>query len=327
MARVPDEIVAMLLPLLLACLSARAQQSRPATQAAADSSLDLPDMPLLLEDWRVAGAPPPVAGSQRLFRFGAMPYFDYIDYHNSSVKKQAYASGVYGFAGLGPNHLVEGEVDYINRADGDFPDLHQWDYTLVYSNFSIPNWKFRVGGHYIDTSDAPSRGGKVAIAGAEYYVAGKWDAGLDAYYSRYNDFNPRMEVYQFSPHLGFEFLRGGDHHFRNDLKVHWIDLGEDVGVGGRRLFSVDDRLAFMWKQWTFGASGWIGRQTFAVRNDGFSVYNLAEEHKGGCGLDAGYALGEHAAMTVRATREFFSEPGVRGDSWSTSIIAILSVSF
>ncbi len=312
-------------PLLLVCLSARAQQSRPITQTAAEPPFDLPDIPLRPET-RPAVEAPPVVGSARLFRFGVTPYFAHLDYHNSSVKQQANAGGVYGYASYGTEHLLEAEADYINRSDRFVPDLHQWDYTLVYSNFSIPGWKFRIGGHYIDTNDEPSDGAYTVIAGAQYYVTGKWDAGLDAYYSRYNGFDPKMDVYQLSPHLGLEFLRSGEHHFRNDLKVHWIDLGEDVGVG-RHLFSVDDRLAFMWKQWTFGASGWIGRQTFAVRSDGFSVYNLAERHKGGCGLDIGYGLGDHASVTVRATREFFVEPGVRGESWSTSIIAMLSISF
>ena len=326
MARVRDHFVAMLLPLLLAGLTAQAQQSRPVTQAAAESPFELPDIPLLPATQPVAEAPP-VAGNERLFHFGVTPYYAHVDYHNSTVKQQANAGGVYGFASYGTEHLLEAEADYINRSDRFIPDLHQWDYTLVYSNYSIPRWRFRVGGHTIDTSDEPSDGEYSVIAGAQYYVAGKWDAGLDAYYSRYNNFFPQLDIYQFSPHLGLEFLRSGDHYFRNDLKVHWIDLGNDTLVGRQNLFSVEDRLAFIWKQWTFGASGWIGRQTFAVRSEGFSVYNLAERHKGGCGLDVGYALGDHASMTVRVNREFFTEPGVPGECWSTNIVAILSVSF
>jgi hypothetical protein len=324
MIRLPEIIF---LSVALSCLSARAQESRPATQRATDFRFDLPDIPLSPEDRRVSATPPVPVDNNSAFRFGVTPYVGYIDYHNSTVKKQAYTSGVYGFAGLGPEHLVEGEADYINREDRYIPDLRQWDYTLVYSNFSIPGWKFRLGGHYIDNNDPPSDGAWVTITGAHYYVPGKWDAGLDAYYSRYDSFIPQLDVYQLSPHLALEFLRSGDHHFRNDLRVHWIDLGEDVGVGRQQLLSVEDRIAFVWRQWTFGASGWTGQQTFAVRNDGFTVYNLAEKHRGGFGLDVSYALNNHVALTLRANREFFSEPAVSGDSWSTGISALLSVSY
>jgi hypothetical protein len=323
MRRLPE----ILLLLLLAGLSANAQQSRPATGPAVVGPFELPDIPLLPEDRGIPRSPEPPAPGAGLFHFDLTPYGGYIDYHHSSVKKQAFVSGVYGSVGYGSAHLLEGEVDYINRANRFISDLHQWDCTLIYSNFSIPHWKFRAGAHHIESTDEPSDGAWVAIAGAEYHFAGAWDAGVDAYCSWYENFNPRLTVFQCVPHLGLEVLKSPDRHLRNDLRLYWIDIGDDVGVGRQQMFSVEDRLAFTWRQWTLGACGWIGQQTFAVRNDGFSVFNLAEKHKGGCGMDVSYVMGEHAAMTVRVNREFFSEPAVSEGCWSTGIIALFSVSF
>jgi hypothetical protein len=62
------------------------------------------------------------------------------------------------------------------------------------------------------------------------------------------------------------------------------------------------------------ASGWIGKEAFAVRNDGFVVYNKPEEQKGEYGLSINYILSKQSSLTAGFNKEFFSDVG----EWNTA---------
>ncbi len=53
--------------------------------------------------------------------------------------------------------------------------------------------------------------------------------------------------------------------------------------------------------------GWTGEQTFAVRNDGYIVFSLAELHTGGYGVELNRTFNESAFLTLRFNDEKFSD--------------------
>lgn len=254
-------------------------------------------------------------------------YSGYIDYASRAVKRNDRFAGAYAYLGLGLEHSMEAEVDYTRTTYRSGYDLEQWDYTFIYSNYSIPNWRVRVGGHYI-TDDADfTDDSYTTITGLHYYVANEWDAGLDFYYSRYSDYDPDLSVYQLSPHIGGNLWRNEHVTLRGDLIGHYIYLDEKVGLGERAFHSVEGRLSLIGKRWSCGIFGWRGEQAFAVRNYGLTVYNLPEKHTSGYGGDVKLRLTDHVAVTLRAARENFEDFWFRTDTHSTKTMVLLSISF
>jgi len=254
-------------------------------------------------------------------------YGGYIDYGSRAVKRNDRFAGAYAYLGLGMKHSVEAEVDYTRITYRSGFDLEQWDYTLIYSNYSIPNWRIRLGGHYTRDDADFTDDSYTTISGLHYYVINKLDAGLDFYYSRYSDYDPDLSVYQFSPHIGGNFWQNQHLTLRGDLTGHYIYLDEKVGLGERAFHSVEARLSLIGRRWSCGVFGWRGEQALAVRNDGLTVYNLPERHTSGYGGDVKLRLTDHVALTFRTARENFEDFWYRRETHSTKAMVLLGISF
>ena len=274
------------------------------------------------------------------FRLDTTAYGGYVDYHGSSWKDAASFGGLYAGARVGAEHLVEGEADYLAIERRRLLVLQQWDGTLAYANDQIPNWRLRLGTHYIASDDPASNGGWVPFCGVHYYApgswrpgvdrwiaVGRWDAGVNGYVSVYPHFGGGLDVVQLTPQVGVVLWQGTDWMWRSDLQGYWIHPGRDVGWGQRNFFSIEERLSVAWRRWAFAAFGWAGEQTFAVRNDGFTVFNLAERHRAGYGLEVKYAVTDRVSFAGRISREEFSEFNNHAVTTGNTYLAMVNCRF
>ena len=191
-------------------------------------------------------------------------------------------------------------------------------------SFGLLHLKLRLGGHLITSEDPFTDQGWVAFGGAEYFGSSRWAAGVDGYFTKYPKFQEPLEVVQLAPHLGLTLWHGAHHTWQNDLRGYWIHLNQDT-FGQRDCFSLEDRLSLNWRRCTFSAFGWAGEQLFAVRNDGFALFNLGEKHKAGYGAEARYAFSDRLALTLRASREHFRDLAITPNAWSDLYLVMLSV--
>ena len=263
---------------------------------------------------------------ERQVYLNLMTYGLYADYRNTMFKDHAQLAGLYGSLYLGSKHQVETEFDYLSIHYRGFPKFQQLDATVAYANYQIPQVKLRMGIHYVGGDQAPTTDGWAGFLGAHYYVVEKWDAGVDGYISYYANYPNELEVAQITPHIGINLLQGEHHTLRSDLKGYWIHPNQQINTS-ENLFSVEERLSFIWKQWTFSSFGWYGRQIFALRDDGFALYNLTEEHKGGFGLEAGYLFSKGLGLNLRIRREIFRELGASRNAYGNLYMALINFKF
>ena len=259
-------------------------------------------------------------------RFDAVAYGGTVDYHGSVVKSRALLSGASGFLSVGAAHLFEGGYDGIDITRLDGSHLHQHDVMFAYDNFSLANWKLRAGAHYLLSDDARTDGGWVVFGGATHF-APRWDAGVDAFASHYHDYAPQLDVYQLSPHFGCTLAQGATWTLRNDVKGHWIHAGDAVGLTRQNFFSAEERVSFFWREYSLAAFGWAGRQAFAVRADGATLFNLAEQHRAGCGAELKRTLGTRTALAFRFSREEFREFAASGTAAAHTFLGFVGVTF
>ena len=146
-----------------------------------------------------------------------------------------------------------------------------------------------------------TNGGVIGIFGAHFFED-KWEAGADLYVTHYQNFAPALTTTQLTPHIAFPYGAG-----KGELRGYYIHSDSDLGLGKRDFLSIEGRVSQDVGKFNVGIYGWGGEQTFAVRNDGFIVFNLTEKHRAGYGGEANYKFTDHSKITGRVGQELFSD--------------------
>lgn len=259
---------------------------------------------------------------------GAAAYVGGIDYEGTLLKSRAWITGVRGWARPHRHHLIEGGVDYLDIIYQGTPHLRQLDATVAYANSSLPRFNLRAGGHYTASDDPLTDAGWVAFGGVDWFADTGWDLGLEGCFSRYANHSPALSVFQLRPRIGVQLAGGEAWTLRGELAGYWIRLESPVpGVPHRDLFSGEGRLTWSWGDWRLAGFGWAGEQAFAVRNNGYTVFNLAEQHTAGYGAEIRRAFGPHLGLGVRYQREDFLEILTGVDAAQHIFLATIDLTF
>ena len=228
-----------------------------------------------------------------------------INYKHSGVRENSSLTGIYSLWEADLNNSFEFSVDYSDlNYIFDF-QLDQYDFTFVYNNQSLPEWKFRVGAHYISSDDVLTDQGYVLFAGIGKYRFRSWDAMLNVYYSNYSDYTPSFNSIQLSPEFGFTFMFDRVQGLYLNSYVNYIMLSEPIISEEDNFFSVKQTLTYFNNDLSVSVYAILGEQKFAVRQDGFLVYNVADLMKTGFG---GY-------VTYSFTPAFFMKSGIEYDKF------------
>lgn len=261
------------------------------------------------------------AFAQQQTRFDLLPYAAYIDYNNAIIKNYSIIGGLYGCYGIGLKHSIEGDLAY-NRIDfGEFIyafegqeyrtapfKINQADITLAYSNYMVKNLKWRIGGHAIFNDDTVNDRALIVFGGLQRYRSYQYNAAIDVYASRYNNFVPELTVLQATGTFGFyvgNYFTSGN--FYLETKGHYIKLSEDIGFGDTQYASVEQNISFFYKNLTLSGFFWAGYQVFGIQKDGFVAYNLAEKHLGAYGGYIRFGSGKNSSLKLEVARGRFKE--------------------
>ncbi len=133
---------------------------------------------------------------------------------------------------------------------------------------------------------------------------------IDFYESFYQDFSPTLKVFQATATFGFNF---GNYFttgkFYAETKGFYVRLSDDVGFQDKQYPSVKQSLFYYHKKLTLEGFVWTGFQIYAVRNDGFVVFNLTEKYLGAFGGSVQYMLNRKTSLKFKIARGKFKESG------------------
>jgi len=243
------------------------------------------------------------AGNTRL---DLMPYVGGIQYTGTVAKDRSTIAGLYGYYGIGMEHSIEGDASWtrIEYDSATLSKIDQYDTTLIYSNYGVLDWKWRLGGHLVISSDEPTEG-MVLMGGFSNYQPSRFSRGVDLYFSRYDNYAPALDIQQITGTWGF-YLKGLPSTY---LKVqgHYIHLSDEIGFDQQHFGSGELTLIQPIQDWTLTAFGWAGQQAFAVQKDGFAVYNLSEKHQGAFGGSLRYQIATASAIKLEFIQKYFKE--------------------
>ncbi len=252
---------------------------------------------------------PGLAIAQKSTRLDVLAYGSPLVYQSSRVKGDGWSGGAYAYLGAGARHGFEAGFNRTRIGYVDSTHLDQSEVTVTYGQAG-DGLRWRVGAHLITSDDTLTHGGSVFFIGFGAYEPYVWSTGLDLFFSRYDDYFVPLRVVQLSPVLTWSF---GDPPRRRyvyvELRGHLIVLGEEVGLEETTFLSAESAVSYIRDGWTFTASVWSGEQSFAVRQNGFTVFNLSEKHTGGYGVSARRVLNSRIAVTASVHNEQFRDFG------------------
>lgn len=245
-----------------------------------------------------------------------MIYGGSLDYSDSS-KDNGWFAGAYFQQSWSADRL---EFAYdrteVNYADSTVSDLKQNDFTAVWTHYLDDHYFARFGGHYIDNNDDLSNEAFTIFAGVKYFEGYDFDLGVDVYYSYYTNYTSEdlmakgLDVIQIEPGIGFTFGEYSSNIGSFYTKIYYDYIKPD-NDGYSQLRNDYHSAGFLLKnfngKWTTVIGGWFGKQVFAVSNEGFVVYNLLEEHKGGAEFSVHYAFSDQLGVKVQFGYESFKE--------------------
>jgi len=272
-----------------------------------------------------------------------------LTYHNSAVKDNGIATGIGGYYSPTHRNWLEGQADYtlLNFENSD--ELKQGDFTVAYTTYPGSKVYLRFGGHLttsdyavLDTITTQMGMGNRVISrviknhsysnsyslftGFHFYKLYKWTLGVDAYWSRYPDLAPALSVYQLTPKLTVTF---GDYNTYGSFylvsRLYTQFLDHSFGYDRKEYYSLEQTLQYYKNRWMLQGFFWTGEQYFAVRNDGFTVFNLAELHKRGVGLELQYLFSPNVGFQAGWYQEWFQELNENQDAYSTGLLFTLFI--
>ncbi|OAG28572.1 hypothetical protein [Thermodesulfatator autotrophicus] len=259
-------------------------------------------------------------------------YLSYFDFQNSPVKDNGWTTT--GYLSLKNSYAHTLELG-ISQTEIDYKignDLSQTDFNIVYSNTDqiLKNYIFKFGFHYINTDDELTDSGKIFYFQWKYYQTYNWNAGLEFAYSLYNSFSTTsgddLNVFQVRPHFGYYFAFLGKRIY-GESRLYFIHTNENVGTFDRNNFSFEQYFSTYIGLTDFKVSGWFGKQIFAVKNEGFVVYNLSDEYLGGFSFEVGHKITSKLRAAFNLSQEWLKHSGYNDNVSQTVITLSIGGSF
>ncbi|HEC85571.1 MAG: hypothetical protein DRR19_17410 [Candidatus Parabeggiatoa sp. nov. 1] len=238
-------------------------------------------------------------------------YYAPIDYRDSTYRDEGKITGIYGAFRPEPGYVWEGAVENINLSYQSLDDLDQTDITLAFTRQKQNRHAYRMGFHSISTTHIETDSSVTWFAGFNRYHPYDDLYGGTLYYTRHPDSD--RQVWQFVPkvqkYLGDIITTGT---FLIEGKLNLINVLEEGNSD--TYFSAEGDITWYYRSFQLMVGAWAGEQIYAVRNDGFTVYNLPYKHTGGFKFQAGYAVTNNTSIKLGIAQELVTETdGVKSD--------------
>lgn len=247
-----------------------------------------------------------------LGNFQVLGYYMPINYKNSTYRQSSIVYGAYAKFSISEKKRLECAIDQSlfkteDEFYGDFSTT-QYDLTGLFTNYFSNYWNSHVGIHYISSSDEISTGTNVILTGINYMNPLQWNSGVTIYYSTYpSQPDGQLTVSQVTQNLGFYIGDRIKSSFYIESRIHYIQLSREISFKKKEFYSLEQLYTYYRNRWSASLSIWTGEQLFAVHNNGFILYNVAEKYTGATSVTFTHDVGEKTSITLGTVYMVFRE--------------------
>ncbi len=224
-----------------------------------------------------------------------MPYTAQLTYVDSTTKDTGSISGIYGFWGMGLSHSLDFALESTSFTSLTGTATAQQNNALVYTYYSSYTSKYRFGTHGVTGDDANTTGGRAMSVGTTYSKYGSFAADLDVYSTTYGDYavydsaysltGTGLSVTQITPKIAVPFDYG---KYVLNAEANIINLSAAPLGSETSYTSATFGLGVYRMRWSTNLDIYAGKEAFAVRDSGFTLYNSSSVYKSGAKLSGAF---------------------------------------
>lgn len=231
-----------------------------------------------------------------------VPYIGFGSY-DSDISDSDNLVGLYSII-KDADHSIELSIESKNLDYNDKSKLNQINLAGSYKKFLDKTTKFNTLLHYISNNGTSDKT-FIALVGADKKYQNKLVLGLQVAYSIYNSDTLTKEIIQIKPSLKFNYGRADSKWgiIRPKISFYYIEPISQNATLESSYFSTELGLTHAKGSFISSISIWFGEQLYAVRDNGFTIYNLNELHTKGFILSSRYRVDNDLGVKLSYSSE------------------------
>ena len=218
------------------------------------------------------------------------------------------------------------ELKYLKYTSGE--ELTQINLATSYKKYLLKNLKLNTLLHYISNNIA-SNGATIALVGLDYISENDFTLGIESAYSSYGSNSLADKILQIKPSASFAYG-----HKNSDwgviypgISMYYIKPYSQNTSLNNSYFSTELDLTHKKGSFTTKLQYWFGEQLYAVRDDGFTIYNLNEVHNSGTALSMHYKVDNSLGIKTSYISEYYTRIGSTSEEYMDRLLFVADFSF
>jgi len=237
------------------------------------------------------------------------PYLSYASYEGNVINNDT----LVGFYSLfdWKDYSLEFSAESKNLKYTNGSSLKQRNYIASYKTYLKSNMRLNTLVHYVLNNDNASNGTTSFLVGINYKTKNKITYTLQSAYSLYNTQALANKYLQIKPSVGYIYGHKDSNYGQLFPKIsfYYIMPFSPNAALDTSYFSTEIDLVHVKNAFRTKGSIWFGKQINALRDNGFTIYNLKQIHTSGFTLSSRYKLNKDTGLTLSYSNEYYNMIG------------------
>lgn len=226
--------------------------------------------------------------------------------YNSNISASDSIVGLYTMIQK-ETYSIELSVESKKQKYNDGSNLNQINSVFSYKTKNSNNLKYNTLVHYI-ANNADSDEAIITLVGMDKTYNKNLILGLDVAYSFYNTNTLTKNVLQLRPSLKFKYGRSDSKWgiLYPRISFYYIKPINPNANLKNSYFSTEIGITHAKNSYITSASMWFGEQLYALRDNGFTIYNLNELHTKGFLVSTSYKIYKYVNLKISYSNEEYT---------------------
>lgn len=219
--------------------------------------------------------------------------------------------------------LEDKSIDYANTK------INQINLVSSYKTYISDNVKVNTLIHYASNSRSQSNTIYVPLVALTYISHSNLNVGLETAYSMYDSQALSSKVLQLKPSISFAYGRKDSAWgmlFPKISMYHIIPISPNSSLKSNYV-STEFELVHKNGLFTSKVSYWAGEQLYAVRDNGFIIYDINEIHTSGASISSRYKFNKMLGLKASYNTEYYNTFGSTKEEYMQKISFVADFTF
>ena len=208
-------------------------------------------------------------------------------------------------------------------------NISQTNFVSSYKTYLYKNVKLNTLFNYASKSRSQSNTIKVPLIGLTYITHSNLNIGLETAYSIYDSKALSSNVLQLKPSIGFAYGHKDSAWGMLFPKVslYYIMPMSSTSSLEKNYISTEFQLIHRNGLFISKVSYWAGKQFYAIRDNGFTIYDLNEIHTSGSSISTRYKYNKMLGLKASYSTEYYKTFGTTKEEYMNKVSFVADFTF